>query len=76
MFIIFGIDTCPYCRHAKSIIQSGQANGEYHDVTSVREQVVGVLKARCHVPQKYRTVPIVFKNGQFIGGRDDMLKNI
>lgn len=74
IYIIFGISNCPICRHAKSIMESGKINGEYHDISNSRSSVVQELKALGHVRKSYGTVPLVFKNGEFIGGRDELVQ--
>lgn len=57
----------------RQLIDSSKANGEYHDMTSFRYEMVEHLKEKYNVPKKYNTVPLVFKNKTFIGGCSELM---
>ena len=66
---MYGRDTCPFCRRARDLAQVLDVDYIYHDVEvdpSAQEQ--RQLLAEKH---DHRTVPMVFVDGQFIGGYDD-----
>ena len=67
---IYGRDSCPFCRRAKDLAATQDADYQYHDV----EQDPAAQKKREEFVVKYdhRTVPVVFIDGDFVGGYSEM----
>ena len=64
---IYTIDTCPYCRAAKTFLNRKGVDFTEIDVTTdikTKRKVMDELG--------WRTVPMIIVNGKFIGGYDDM----
>lgn len=70
-YTVYGIDTCPYCQGAKSLVQDLK-EAKYHDITGMRATIRPSMIARGLIPATYTTVPLVFKRGVFIGGLTEM----
>lgn len=74
-WVIIGRDWCPACRNAKKFAKKNNLNYAYLDLDdSVNEKAYGtyihpvVLKSK----PTWNTIPIVFYNGTFIGGGDEL----
>jgi glutaredoxin 3 len=62
--LIYGRDGCPYCVKVKQLFDSKNVKYEYRNISvdaHFEEQVF----------MNYITVPMVFINGNFIGGNSD-----
>lgn len=70
-FTVYGINTCPYCQGALREVQS-MSNAIYHDITGIRQRVIGNMIERGLIPPHHRTVPVVFRYGEYIGGFTEM----
>lgn len=77
-YMIYGINTCPYCRRAKDALESSRyaKKSMYLDITPYKEYVLQYFRENGMIPQDYRTVPLVFKKGKFIGGCTEFLAAI
>jgi glutaredoxin len=71
-FTVYGIDGCPYCQRAKELVKT-IPNAKYHDITGMRDRLRPLMIERGIIPSTYSTVPLVFKNGKFIGGLTEMM---
>lgn len=69
---IYGRDGCPYCHGAVLLADKNGIPTKYYDVSDHRDY-------KSHLPKKaaeHPTVPVIFWNGEFIGGKDDFEKLI
>lgn len=70
--VIFGKPGCTYCTRAKSLLERLYVPYSYVDITEPtlsvtdKEQVNGVLATG------YKTLPMIFINGKFIGGYTEL----
>ena len=80
MYTIYYKPECPYSRKALAYLESKQMLHVRHNVHDFggKEAVVIELKNNNFLPKKYNlatsTVPLIFKDGTFIGGCDQLLK--
>jgi len=66
--VIYTFKTCPYCVHAKKLLNQEGIDFKEIDVTTQREKLDELkIKTNCS------TVPQIFVNDKFIGGCDDLL---
>lgn len=67
MYIIYGKDNCPYCDHAKKLLDSKQKVYEFKmlGIDYGKDELIAL------VPDA-RTVPQIFKDGELIGGFDKL----
>lgn len=72
-FYVYGIHTCPYCQRAKQAIQN-VPKSKYVDITPYKNEVIQHFREVGLIPHGHRTVPLVFKNGVFLGGSSELLR--
>jgi len=60
--------TCPYCQKALAILNDKAIETEVHDVSSDPELRAEIAES----VGGYRTVPMIFLDGEFIGGCSDL----
>lgn len=69
-FTLYTKATCKYCNMAKALLSKhGYASSEV-DIEAV-PGLRGIIKAA-----GYTTVPIIFVNGLYLGGYDDLLERL
>ena len=75
MYTVYGRSqpTCSACEGAKSILDLNGLEYEYIDVVTNNINAKD-LEARAGRP--LRTVPVIFKGNEFIGGRDDLVRKL
>ena len=69
-WIIYGTKSCSYCNRAKSLLDERKQEYVYIDVGNYpngRNSLITMANG-------YRTVPVIYHNGQFIGGYTDLCK--
>jgi glutaredoxin 3 len=67
-WIIYGTDWCSYCNKAKELLDSRKQEYLYINVSNYsngRSSLVTITNG-------YRTVPVIYHNGKFIGGYTDL----
>ena len=77
-YMIYGINSCPYCRRAKDALKNSRyaKKSMYLDITPYKEYVLQHFRANGLIPGDYRMVPVVFRKGKFIGGCTEFLAAI
>jgi glutaredoxin 3 len=65
--IIYTKDYCPYCKHAKRLLESKGVSFEERDLEDKPEEFAALMKKT-----GLRTVPQIFVGEQLIGGYSDM----
>lgn len=65
---IYTWTTCPFCRRAKALLDSKNAEYTEYDITGDEEARAQMIE-RTGGP---KTVPQIFINDQYIGGCDDL----
>ncbi|QMU55746.1 MAG: glutaredoxin [Candidatus Mycalebacterium zealandia] len=66
-FKIYTTKTCPYCIASKSLLDSKGIEYEEIDLTQDSELRVSVSEQ-----YNWRTVPLILKNGELIGGFNEL----
>ncbi|WP_462137235.1 glutaredoxin domain-containing protein [Candidatus Mycalebacterium sp.] len=66
-FKIYTTKTCPYCIASKSLLDSKSIEYEEIDLTQDPGQRVKISEQ-----YNWRTVPLILKNGEFIGGFNEL----
>jgi len=62
---IYGRSSCPHCVRAKQLASDHNLNYRFYEIGDLsKEQLAEVTRKS----NNHRTVPIIFKNGYFIGG--------
>ena len=67
--VMYTKEHCPYCDHAKALLQSKQLTFTEIAVDTDSEQLAAMLRLSGR-----RTVPQIFINDQAIGGYDDLAR--
>lgn len=64
---------CPYCENTKNLIKKHKLNSRKYDVNDFGglNNVISMLKINKYKIGNHQTVPIIFADGQFIGGNDE-----
>lgn len=78
-FVLYGSKSCPFCNQARLWLDWYQIPFTYHDIDELVD--LGVLEERADLWKKLgvkrigtqRTIPIIFLNGERIGGYTDLL---
>lgn len=65
--IIYTKDYCPYCKHAKRLLDSKGVTYEEHDLEDKPEEFAALMKKT-----GMRTVPQIFIGETLVGGYTDM----
>ncbi len=65
--IIYTKDYCPYCKHAKRLLESKGISFEEHDLEDKPQEFEALMKKT-----GMRTVPQIFIGEKLIGGYSDM----
>ena len=65
--IIYGKKTCPFCQMAKDELHIRGIPFEYIDLEEVGKTASEVTG------REWKTVPVIYLNGQFIGGYDELM---
>lgn len=66
--VLYTKPACPFCIRAKALLDERGIEYEDHDVsrdTALREQISASVGG-------YRTVPMIFLDGKFIGGNSEL----
>lgn len=72
MYEIYGADWCNYCTKAKTLVGEKGFTVKVYDVDE--DGVAEGLASR--LPSPKRTIPQIFKDGEYIGGYDDLIKSL
>ena len=67
-WIVYGSDICPFCNKAKEYLQNKNQKYTYIDITKYQDSRELLKK----MTDGYRTIPVIYKNGKFIGGYSDL----
>lgn len=67
-WIIYGTDYCSYCNRAKSLLSNQKQEYMYIDVSKYPNGRSSLLS----MTNGYRTVPVIYHKGLFIGGYTDL----
>ena len=65
---IYGTSTCSYCTKAKEYLRSLKQKFTFIDVSNYSDG----RKSLQNMANGYRTVPVIYKKAQFIGGYTDL----
>ena len=65
---IYTTPTCPYCMHAKALLNAKGASYQEYDVSSDAEKFTEMLER-----SQRRTVPQIFIGDHHIGGSDELI---
>lgn len=68
-FKIYTTKTCPYCNAAKSLLSGKGIEFEETDLTQNPEE-----RARVSERFNWRTVPLILKDGELVGGFSELEK--
>lgn len=68
---IYSTKSCPYCVRAKSYFAENGLEFDEIDLTNKFSEIDKIKNETGH-----KTVPLIFVNGQFIGGYTDMIFKI
>lgn len=73
---VYGANWCGFCRRAKKMLEQKGVEMVYHDVDKMEGvDKNGVKDKLAHLSNNQRTIPIIFKDGNFVGGFTE-LKNL
>lgn len=79
-FIIFFVYGCPYCERALQFLRSHNLKYKSYDINSINGEMPRLLnilnyyKDQIGFNPNHRTKPIIFLNGRFVGGYNELLQ--
>ena len=75
-YVIFIKKECPYSKDGIKLIKSKKKRYRKFDVNEFggKEKVIKIMKKLGYIGKKinHNTVPIIFENGKFIGGYEEL----
>jgi glutaredoxin len=76
-YIIFYKKTCPYCRNTLQLLREKKVHYKGYDInkiggTSILLELFNQHKDELKFDPKHKTIPLIFLDGKFIGGYDDL----
>jgi glutaredoxin len=76
MLTVYYRSSCPFCQNAIAYIKKKRLTCVYRDIDDYggKDNVFKVLKNEKRIPRNYNTVPVIFDNGQFIGGYNELIR--
>lgn len=72
MITIYGKPNCPQCVSAKSLCESKSQEYEYKEIG--KDLTVEELREIC--PVEIRSVPQIFKDGEYVGGYNELKEKL
>lgn len=72
-YIIYGLNTCPYCKDSKNLLDINDIKYAYIEIEN-ENQKEKLYKLIDKKTNNYRYFPIIFKNGKFLGGYTELKK--
>lgn len=66
-FVVFGSDSCPYCRQAKEIVKSLGGRAKYYDLDVIRRDKTASMDLN-KASRNYKYIPVIFHKGKFLVG--------
>jgi glutaredoxin len=73
-FVVFGRESCPYCRQARELLVSHGISAPFYDLTNAKNEAYYMQNFKSFVPATHTTVPIVFFDKCFVGGLAELRK--
>lgn len=73
-FVVFGRESCPYCRQARDLLVSHNISAPFYDLTIANNEAYYKQNFKSFVPATHNTVPIVFFDKCFVGGLAELKK--
>lgn len=73
MYFIYGKEDCQYCKQAVELLIS---NNQPYKYTCIKGDLCAYLDQFSLVTRNQRTIPLVFKDHQFIGGYLELCEEI
>lgn len=80
VFIIFYVDTCPYCRNALNFLRQRNYSYKAYDIDRIDGGMYTLLNALnqdaylVDFDTRHRTKPLIFLNGRFVGGYNELTR--
>lgn len=81
-YIIFFKESCPYCNRALHTLRESNVKYKGYDINKINGNTHRLLelfnkhKDLIQFDSSHETIPIIFFNGIFIGGYDQLLKHL
>jgi glutaredoxin len=80
-YIIFYKETCPYCRNALQILRESGVHYKGYNINKIGQtqlllDLFNQNKNKLGFDPAHRTIPLIFYNGKFIGGRDELVTQL
>jgi glutaredoxin len=69
VYVIFGRKNCPYCQ--KAILLLGKIQFYFSEINTTSPSQMAEMYIR-GVPTNHTTVPIIFNDGEFVGGLKEL----
>jgi glutaredoxin len=80
MYIIYGSTNCPLCDIAKEMLDEEGLEYTYHNAYEKYgedwRQIFTELRQKNMIPPTWRTIPMIFNKGKFIGGCQELQKHL
>ena len=75
-YLVIGRSTCPYCDGAENLLKEKMLAHQRLDLDLLPSMAYDTLSTVLHEHLDYQYVPMVFHNGEFIGGLAELRTHI
>ena len=81
-YIVFFVRECSYCQSALNLLRKKNIPYKGYNIDNIKDGMKGLLMVLrknadlLNFDLDHKTKPIIFLNGKFIGGADDLSKKI
>lgn len=73
-YVVYGGKGCKWCYKAEFLLDDNELEFEYHDVDKEFESKKAFFDEFSDRTNNKRTIPVIFVNGKFLGGYDQLEK--
>ena len=75
-YLIIGRSTCPYCVGAEQLLKDKMITHQRLDLDLLPSMAYDILSTILHEHLEYQYVPMIFHDGEFIGGLSELKTHI
>ncbi len=78
--VLFGLSTCGYCKAALNYLKNKEIPFKFYNIKEYYGIFFKILQnviknhPELGININHRTIPVIFANGKFIGGYNDLIK--
>jgi glutaredoxin len=73
-YLVYGRNSCPYTQRALEALDEKKISYTYVDISDYQSEFFKLCAPK--IGKNYKTVPVIFRQGKFIGGSDELMKHL